>query len=189
MQHRDKCASREFGCAYSYKSVHSFVHSPQAVSINTELTFTLWHCCQGLLLCLLTRQSAHDAPAEPVEVGIALLSSHNLGVLTMAIAFGQNNNPTPASTAANSSGGNFERAARFVNLYVPTDETHDNGDQKFKKLGALALKMSNETHCELMELLDADTDGKILKQLLLSLTATYVNPSDQAKQKGKIKLG
>lgn len=55
---------------------------------------------------------------------------------------------------------NFEKAAGFVNIYVPTKGGHR------KKLGAIALKQSDALHKQIIDKLDNEESMQKLIQLL-----------------------
>lgn len=76
------------------------------------------------------------------------------------MAFNSNAAPAPTANTANS---NWEKAAGFVNLYLPSK------DGKRRKLGAIPLKMSKLNEKALLEWLESDEEnvGKLASKLII----------------------
>lgn len=86
---------------------------------------------------------------------------------------------TSSSAAQNNTNTDW-KAQAFINLYLPDSETG-----KPRKLGAIALKVSNPAEKGLMEWLQADPTR--VKNILAALTADF-HAVDPAKPNG-FKLG
>ena len=84
------------------------------------------------------------------------------------MAFNNNAAAAPASNTANS---NWEKAAGFVNLYLPSK------DGKRRKLGAIPLRLSKSNEKALVEWLESDEEnvGKLATKLIVEYQSAAVS--------------
>lgn len=81
----------------------------------------------------------------------------------------QSNAAAPAPT--NNANSNWEKAAGFVNLYLPSK------DGKRRKLGAIPLKLSRVNEKALVEWLESDEEnvGKLASKLIVEYQSAAVS--------------
>lgn len=80
-------------------------------------------------------------------------------------------NTNTAAAPASSNNANWEKAAGFINLYLPTK------DGKRRKLGSIPLKLSKANEKALFEWLEADEEnvGKLASKMVVEYQSAQVS--------------
>lgn len=87
------------------------------------------------------------------------------------MAFNTNAAAAPSAASSNNANSNWEKAAGFVNLYLPSK------DGKRRKLGAIPLKLSKSNEKALVEWLESDEEniGKLATKLIVEYQSAVVS--------------
>ena len=82
-----------------------------------------------------------------------------------------NTNAAAAPASSNNANTNWEKAAGFINLYLPTK------DGKRRKLGSIPLKLSKANEKTLLEWLEADEEnvGKLASKMIVEYQSAQVS--------------